>query len=209
MDLKECDQRDVAAGDQHIGSLTPAWITASKQQVTAAAQPAPKRQRTQAASSSFVLFDTAELPEHQSVEDQTSSPSADVESGPWPDYSDMIEQYDKHIWPGKYLLNGSVGFDNPQQINAIREMVLVQTKPQLAPIARVALRYFHTPASSAAIERVWSGVTLTMTPARRAASVHNIAAAINLRCNGEMLLTLFKEQGMPSQARLPPVDNNE
>ena len=56
-------------------------------------------------------------------------------------------------------------------------------------LVRVALRYFHTPASSAPTERVWSSATNTLTKNRRSFTGKNFATSLFVNCNQHLVRT--------------------
>ena len=63
--------------------------------------------------------------------------------------------------------------------------------PEWSLLTRVALRYAHTPASSASTERVWSKATQTLDKNRRHTTGPNAAALIMLSSNQHELEDMF------------------
>ena len=102
----------------------------------------------------------------------------------WPTILDITAGYREHNFFKTNIISDNY-LKSPKVLLQLEHLSVKY--PGWAPLLRVALRYFHTPASSTSTERVWSAGTLTLTNNRRHLTGNNAAALIQLKCNAHMV----------------------
>ncbi len=99
----------------------------------------------------------------------------------------LIKQYEDYTFPKRFRTTSTeTAMDADLQLEALQEML--SSRPQFAPLVRVALAYLSMPASSAPTERVWSQGTLTLVRNRRNLKPENAADLIFLKCNARLIM---------------------
>jgi hypothetical protein len=97
----------------------------------------------------------------------------------------MIQKYRLHSFPPGLKYRSAELADEWRK--------LVQTDIDYTLMARVALRYLHSPTSSAPTERVWSTATNTAVKARRRMAGPNTSKLIMVGCNKDRVDQDFVE----------------
>jgi hypothetical protein len=98
-----------------------------------------------------------------------------------PTIAQMIVKYKQHRFK-------RANRNNTQDPALLQELQRLQKADiDMTLIVRVALRYWHTPASSASTERLWSVGTNTLPKMRRGTTTANVSALINVNVNQDFI----------------------
>jgi len=109
----------------------------------------------------------------------------------WRKISEMIDEYMKIGFPcceigeceSQQAINEYLKSKHPLKL--LQQMQ--EQYPQLSPVVRLGLRYFHTPASSAPTERVWSQATLALPSNRQLMTSGHSADVIMVKSNNKFV----------------------